>query len=815
MFRRRPTLLLMTLLLAAAASAAEPIEVREGLVLPGGRRGRREAIPADPIVARIVAGTWTPPRAGEAAALGDDRERKWEPVQAQADGFPTPPGSYLAIDAVSPDDRVVILEASGHGAVYVGDEPHTGDPYATGYVRIPIKLRKGSNPLLFLGGRGRSIPVKFTPPKAAALLNTGDATTPDLLDGEPLEADAAVVVLNATDEIRDGLAIVSRVDGGPEVRTPVPLLPPFATRKVRFAIKAEPRSGTTDRPLVVQLVEGETTLDEATIPLRSRRPEQDRKRTFLSAIDGSIQYYGHVPAAADAAGGRPGLILTLHGASVEGIGQAAAYRPKPGLHVVAPTNRRPYGFDWEDWGRKDAIEVLETTSELLGVDPRRTYLTGHSMGGHGTWHLGVTYPDRFAAIAPSAGWVSMFSYAGATRPDAPDPVDELIARAANPSDTLGLVRNLAGLGVYVLHGDADDNVPVAQARTMRERLAAFQPDFAYYERPGAGHWWGNECVDWPPLIAYLREHELKPVDQIRRVDFVTMSPGVSARSGWATIEAQAKAMRPSAIHLAFDPEKRRLEGTTENVARLTLGVSAPPIDVVLDGQTLSGVARVDAPGAPRILLARSKEGAWSTLAAPASPALKGPNRSGPFKEAFNRRFVLVYGTTGTPEENALSLARARYDAEVFWYRGNGSVDVVADVAFLHPPLADAFRDRSVVLYGQIMTNAAWRPLLGEGPVQVDRGVVRVGDREVKGDDLACLFIRPRPGSDVASVGVVAGTGARGMRLSATLPYFVSGTGFPDLAIVRGGDGARPPHAVAAGYFGEDWGVDSGEFAWRD
>lgn len=28
-----------------------------------------------------------------------------------------------------------------------------------------------------------------------------------------------------------------------------------------------------------------------------------------------------------------------------------------------PTNRRPYGFDWEDWGRMDALEVLEVAQK--------------------------------------------------------------------------------------------------------------------------------------------------------------------------------------------------------------------------------------------------------------------------------------------------------------------------------------------------------------------------------------------------------------------------------------------------------------------
>ena len=63
---------------------------------------------------------------------------------------------------------------------------------------------------------------------------------------------------------------------------------------------------------------------------------------------------------------------------------------------------------------------------------------------------------------------------------------------------------------------------------------------------------------------------------------------------------------------------------------------------------------------------------------------KGPHRQGPFKEAFRNRFILVVGTKGTPEENAWGLARARFDAETFWYRGNGSVDVVTDTAFLEP-----------------------------------------------------------------------------------------------------------------------------------
>ncbi len=126
----------------------------------------------------------------------------------------------------------------------------------------------------------------------------------------------------------------------------------------------------------------------------------------------------------------------------------------------------------------------------------------------------------------------------------------------------------------------------------------------------------------------------------------------------------------------------------------------------------------------------------------------------------------------------------RFDAETFWYRGNGGVDIVADTSLTDPARVEAFRDRNVILYGHSECNAAWASLLGDSPVQVQRGQVRIGKRIESGDDLACLFLRPRSGSDVATVGAVAGSGLTGMRLTATLPYFSSGVAYPDCVLVR-------------------------------
>ena len=107
------------------------------------------------------------------------------------------------------------------------------------------------------------------------------------------------------------------------------------------------------------------------------------------------------------------------------------------------------------------------------------------------------------------------------RAAADDPVSQMLRRPLAASDTLARVQNLAYPGVYILHGERDDNVPVEQARTMREQLAKFHPDFVYKEQPGAGHWWGNACCDWPPLFAFFADHELPPNEKVERIDFAT------------------------------------------------------------------------------------------------------------------------------------------------------------------------------------------------------------------------------------------------------------------------------------------------------
>jgi pimeloyl-ACP methyl ester carboxylesterase len=829
---------------ARAAQDQSPPDVEETLtgkwlvIEQVGHYGRAP-VHTDAIEAEIVAGRWTVPQASDTVRVSEEVVKTWQEAELDDQGWlrhDALSGGYACMIVEADAERVMLLDAAGHGMVYVNGVPRAGDPYATGWILLPVRLQAGTNTFLFPVGRGQ-VRAKLVVPKAGAQFNPRDMTLPDLLRGdvgvrEP--AWAALPVINATDGALSDLVIDASCEGGETLRTVLPAISPMSARKVGFRVCGPPSidADSVEVRLALLRIEGdrENLLDTATLTLRVCEPQDKHKRTFVSAIDGSVQYFAVTPAHPETADDSPpALFLTLHGAGVEALGQARAYGHKTWGHVVAPTNRRPFGFDWEDWGRLDALEVLQIAQDVWSTDPRKTYLTGHSMGGHGVWQVGVTVPDRFAAIGPSAAWPDFWSYAGAAEYEDPTPIEQILERAVSPSRTLTLSRNYLHYGVYVLHGERDDNVPVSLARQMREHLAEFHADFAYYERPGAGHWWGNACVDWPPMFDFFKHHVQPAPESVRQIEFHTANPGVSASSNWVTIVAQLRQLEPSMVKLALDPELRKFSGTTTNVARLVLDLavlSVPrqrevegemvdatvlppdgPLTVELDGQTLENIPWPETE--PRLWLRCDAEG-WTVISRPA-PTDKGPARYGPFKEVFRNRFMFVYGTQGNEAQNAAIYNKARYDAETFWYRGNGAVDVLADVAF---DPSDQ-RDRNVILYGNADANAAWAALLGESPVQVRRGLVMIGQREITGDDLACLFIRPRPGSEQALVGVVAGTGVAGMRLAERLPYFLSGVAYPDCIVLgpevltSGTAGIR-----VAGFFGVDWAVGSGEFAWR-
>jgi len=801
---------------------------KNGLVLkrPAGRRMRSLA---DPIEKAMVLGTWKSPLAGDKVVMGDTTIA-WQEISVDDDGWINDRsirGGYVYFNINSDQDQVMLMDCNGNDLAYVNSHLRVGNRYGYkktwepwepnfNFTLLPVQLKKGKNEFLFRNTRSGRLNVSLTQPSSDVLFNIKDPTLPDLIIGEKPDTWGAVIVLNAGNLPLKGYEIEARLGDNPPVKSELPIIQALTVRKVGFKILGSAPGEKGDMNLALRLVDNNgKEYDRATISLQVKSSSETHKCTFISEIDGSIQYYAINPAQEKPEDPKA-LVLSVHGAAVEAINQAGSYNGKTWAHIVSPTNRRPYGFNWEDWGRLDALEVLEIANNKLNIDPSRVYLTGHSMGGHGSWHLGGTFPDKFAAIGPSAGWLSFRSYRMRNDEAEQSEMEKMLRRPTTPSHTMAISENYKQHGVYIIHGADDNNVRADQSRRMVENLEKFHKDFIYHEEPGQGHWWdlsdepGADCVDWPPLFDFFARHARPEKKRIRNVEFITASPGVSAQNNWLTIEAQERQLDFSKVNIRLDPGKKRFVGTTENVARMSFDLSVmdkkDSVFFMLDDQQVVSTGHANTQDKIWI---EKKAGQWQ-ISENQSPDMKGPHRYGTFKDAFRNKFMFVYGTNGNKQENDWALAKAKYDAEYFWYQGNGSIDIVADTDFDQR----SEPDRNVILYGNAKTNRAWKTLLKDSPVQVLKGKVKIGKKTIKGKDLGCLFVRPRPGSDIASVAAVAGTGITGMKLTNRRPYLSPAYGYPDLIVFNPElISDREKGVKVAGFFGLDWGLDSGEFVW--
>ncbi|MFM8175584.1 MAG: hypothetical protein ACKN81_18750, partial [Pirellulaceae bacterium] len=338
----------------------------------------------------------------------------------------------------------------------------------------------------------------------------------------------------------------------------------------------------------------------------------------------------------------------------------------------------------------------------------------------------------------------------------------------------------------------------------------FHPDFVYKEQPGAGHWWGNLCVDWPPIFRFFADHQIPASQSVRSIDFTTPAPHLSPRYHWATIEQQIRPGDISHAKLSIDPQAGKLSGTTSNVQMLRVAkeawqasseanaVKPESLEIQLDGQSI----RIAWPSEPKEMLLRREGDDWHVEESLESlEREKNSQRSGFFKEAFRRRFVLVYGTQGTEEENQAMLNRVRFDAETFWYRGNGSVDCVSDTQWQEM----ANEDRNVIVYGNASINLAWRQLLANSPIVVERDRWSIEGKEAKQTEAAVLMVRPRADKPHALVGAIGGTSVRALRATLRLPIFSSGTGYPDYLLLSPDFLSKGNDAIlATGFFKNDW-----------
>lgn len=827
-------LALVTSLLALVPGS---VVVRDWLVIPPvDRAGRRPFAPNVVFERHLLAPDLAPPKVGEKLTGERGDEKAWAAQAVGEDGSLGGEIGWAYAEVPSAERRVVMAKLAGAGRLFVNGAGFLGDLYAYGFGGVPVELAQGENHVYVSGVRG-TLRLELVDVDDPLVVGEWDHLVPDVVLGEPRQVGPlGFLVWNASLETREvvlrgGRGIDPSFTGSNAARARVPALSAWRFACPYDAAVMQRESGGSTMPELYLGKSEDARCHRVEVPLRSAN--EARRVGFTSQIDNSTQVFSLLPSRDRQHDVDQRVLLSLHGASVDSLSQARAYAQKSDVAVVCPMNRRPYGFDWQDWGRRDAYEALDaycgvapkpdrfytrtacdmlrrstrTVTRVPGDDTTSAVwhrastlvLTGHSMGGHGTWHLAANDPDMFDGIAPSAGWASFDSYGG--RPDGE--LKSLWLGADFASRTEDLAHNLVPLPTFVLHGTADDNVPDSEARALLKRLESLGGKPASHFQEGAGHWWdgelsaGADCVDHPSILALFGAARGSDAFTF---DWTSADPGVDARHHWIEVLHPLVYGRPFRVIARRGESPQSVDLETENVRVLRVDPLTNGLALRIDGKS---AGRRWPSGQSWELTADG----WAILGREASG--KTPACSGPFKRAFDRRFVLVYGTNGNADEDRELFERARHDQSVWLYRANATVPIVTDVEFLE----QRFLDRNAILYGNRDTNACWSRVVGDdGPIDARRGELRLGEKTWKGDDLGAVFVRPRLDDARALVGVFADTGVRGTRLGYALAPFVSGVGYPDYAvfsstILRSGDGG----VLAAGWFDRDWKHDPRQY----
>ncbi|MDX1702269.1 MAG: prolyl oligopeptidase family serine peptidase, partial [Melioribacteraceae bacterium] len=395
-------------------------------------------------------------------------------------------------------------------------------------------------------------------------------------------------------------------------------------------------------------------------------------------------------------------------------------------------------------------------------------------------------------------------------------IQKLFTKAAKQSDTYTLAPNYSQLGIYIIHGSADSVVSPSQARSMMRELSKFHKDYDFHFEPDKEHWWdidtvkpGTDCVDWTPMFDFFSKHA-RPLNRIKKINFTTAAPGISSKNYWISIIQQFSQFEFSNIDIEFVPEVNVFRTKLSNIKTFSidteyLGLSeGSSFSVIIDGQTLKGNIF-----SPKIYLT-SENGKWDIINE-INKNEKHPGRYGSFKDLFRDNLIVVYGTRGSERENDLLLAKVRYDSEMFWYIGNGSLEILSDNEF--DP--DKHKKSNILLYGTKEQNSAFDKLLIDSPISVSGDKISIGDNEITGNDLGCYSIYPKKGTENNLVGVIAGTGAEGIKLTYMRPFLKPGSSFPDISVFNTDILKDKESGInAVGIFGLDWSVENGEFILR-
>lgn len=468
-------------------------------------------------------------------------------------------------------------------------------------------------------------------------------------------------------------------------------------------------------------------------------------RGYYSAIEGSVQPYvvKLPPSFAGREKERWPLHIHLHGRGdqlneINFIAQhdehsVPAEQTWIQLDVFGRTNN---GYRWA--GETDVLEAFNAVKKRYRIDPKRVVLRGFSMGGAGSWHLGLHYPSLWCSVGPGAGFVDFYKYQKVT-----EKLPEYQDQTLKIYDAVDYALNAANVPVVTYGGELDPQL--AASTEMVAAAKALDVQIEQLIGPQTGHKFDPESLAKYMAFHLAAQEKGRPTfPGLKEFRFVTYTPRYNTIEG-LQIEELLFPYQQTLVEGKLDTDNV-MHITTKNVAVLKIARDVAD-NVSIDG-SLHNLTSAAEGLLPEVYF-RSGGSGWDVMGYDSSLTFnknldrrKRKGLQGPIDDAFMEPFVCVR-PTGTPWSEAHA-AWAKWTLDRFEQEFDqflrGKIVIVDDTAVT----PEMIRDKHLILFGDPGSNKLIGQLHKQLPVKWTEATVTVNGQEHAANEHAAVLIYPNP-----------------------------------------------------------------------
>lgn len=401
-------------------------------------------------------------------------------------------------------------------------------------------------------------------------------------------------------------------------------------------------------------------------------------------------------------------------------------------------------------GERDVIEAVEhflTLQRLQNtfalLDSKRTVLRGFSMGGAGSWHLGLHFPDQWCVVRPGAGFSTTHGYLKNLPDKLPSPQEECLSIY----DAVDYAENAFDVPVVAYGGEIDPQLQAA--RNIEERCKKLDIAMKLLVAPKLAH----KCPpEWEKKLAeaseeYIAKGRPEYPPRVRFATYTLKYPSCF----WVYLLALQRHYERASVDAERTDEGFKVTTKNVRVLRLNLpqGATRQSLVVQIDGQRVEATPFLPSGNSALLFVDLERRGdRWRSVLPmkietdQVRKPWKTNGLQGPIDDAFTGPFLCVRGTAApwheaTDEYVKADLERFRKEWSKYF---RGTLPIKDDVEVDAQDIAS----HHLILFGDPSSNSLIAQVLDGLPLKWTKDKITFDGKDYAAGEHVPAMIYPSP-----------------------------------------------------------------------